>query len=54
MKSENFNHINRFIIRSPYNSVNHFADIPDSTEEVIQFVKELFNDEVFKESIFFI
>ena len=52
MKSENFNHINRFIVRSPYNSVSHFANIPTTTKEAIQFVKDLFNDEVFKESIF--
>ncbi len=49
---ENFNHINRFILRTPYNSVNQFSELPTTSEETIEFVKDLFNDEVFKESVF--
>ncbi|CAL2086366.1 lantibiotic biosynthesis protein [Tenacibaculum sp. 190524A05c] len=49
---KNFNHINRFILRTPIKSVHQFSEIPTTSEETIEFVKDLFNDEVFKESIF--
>ncbi|MFY7670883.1 lantibiotic dehydratase [Tenacibaculum sp. MEBiC06402] len=49
---ENFNHINRFILRAPIQTVNHFSEIPSERNQVVSFVKELFYDEVFKESIF--
>ena len=49
---ENFNHINRFILRTPSQPVNRFTEIPSNSNDACVFVKELFNDEVFKESIF--
>ena len=49
---ENFNHINRFILRAPFQTVNHFSEIPSDETQVALFVKELFHDEVFKEAIF--
>jgi len=47
-----FSHINRFIVRTPYYTLNKFHEIPKKEADLNEFVKNLFNDTVFKEAIF--
>lgn len=48
----NFSHINRFIVRTPYYSLDKFHQIPKSKSDLDKFISDLFKDAVFKEAVF--